>query len=278
MRPLDSLCAILLLFPIGGCATAPLTEGGSLSSYDKLEPANGHVTQSKLWINKEDVLAAKTVKIIPTRFSPAAAQVPLSDRQRELISNAVDRSLCIGLSDRFQIVAPTEPADLTVHALVTGVTVTNEVAAGASKVVSFIPAALSLGVPVPVPRIPIGMGSLSIEAEAQGPAGEQKAAMIWARGADSFSSHPTISKVADAYDLAALFGNDFSQYLVAAKNPFKQMISIPSMQKIASELGSRPKNAVCETFGKAPGIGGMLAGGILGAPPEWTDDGAAKPK
>ena len=266
-----------LAFAMGGCAPAPLTQGGSLSSYENMTPADGKITKSLLRIDDGDVLAAKTVKIVPTQFSAAAAQVPFTDRQRKMISNAVDRSLCLGLSERFRILPPWAPTDLTVHAVITGATVTDEVAAGASKVVSIIPAALSLGVPVPVPRLPIGLGSLSMEAEAQGPSGEQKAAMVWARGANSVSNRPQVSKAADAYDLAASFGDDFSQFLVKAKSPFDQALSAPSLHKISAAWGSSPKNAACEAFGKDPGIKGMIAGG-LGMPPEWSDDGAAEAK
>jgi hypothetical protein len=263
----------LLLIPVGGCAPASLKESGALSSYDNLKPANGTVTKSLLRIDHDAVLAAKTAKIVPTTFSAAALQVPLTDQQRRLIGNAVDRSLCVGLSDRFQMVSAWAPADLTVHAVITSVTVTDEVAAGASKVASAIPVVLSLGVPVPVPRIPIGLGSLSVEAEAQGPAGDQKAAMIWARGANSIGNQPRVSTASDAYELAGSFGGDFSQFLVTGKSPFGH-ISTPSLQKISSSLGASPKYAACAVFGKEPGVSDMIAGG-LGAPPEWTDDGAA---
>ena len=259
-----------------GCASAPLTQAGSLSSYADLKPANGQLTKSMLCIDKDEVLAAKTAKIVPTRFSETAAQVKFSDQQRKLIGNAIDRSLCLGLSERFDIVPPWAPADLTVHAVVTDATVTDKVAAGASKVVSFIPAALSVGVPVPVPRIPIGMGSLSVEAEAQSPTGEQKAAMIWGLGANVVTDKAQISTAADAYNLASSFGSDFSQLVVTGKNPFDQ-VSLPSIQKLGAAIGSKPKNAVCEMFGKSPGIKGM-AGDALGMPPEWTDDGAAETK
>lgn len=268
--------AITIAGTLCGCAAAPLTNGGSLSSYDNLKPANGNVTKSLLRIDRDAVLAAKTAKIVPTTFSAAALQVPFTDQQRRLIANAVDRSLCVGLSDRFQMVSAWAPADLTVRAVITDVTVTNKVAAGASKVVSAIPAALSLGVPVPVPRIPIGLGSLSVEAEALDSAGVQDAAMIWALGANAISNKPRISTASDAYELAGSFGGDFSQFLVTGKSPFGH-ISTPSMQKISSSLGSSPKYAACAVFGKEPGVSDMIAGGVLGAPPEWTDKGAVKP-
>ena len=44
---------------LGGCATAPLEQAGSLRSYDRMSEANGLVTRSKIRVNKQDVLAAR---------------------------------------------------------------------------------------------------------------------------------------------------------------------------------------------------------------------------
>jgi hypothetical protein len=255
-----------------GCATAPLATSGSLSAYDSLAPSNGTLTQSKLRVDRAEVLAAKTVSISRTSFSSEAAQIELSEKQRKIIANAVDRSICIGLSDRFQVVPAGQSADLNVHATVTHVTLTDPGMAGASKVASAVPMFLSLSVPVPVPRIPIGMGSLSIESEARNARGEQKAAMVWARAADSITSTARVSAAGDAYDLASAFGDDFSKLLVTGETPFNKKLSIPSLQRVTSSLGGAPKNVACDAFGRA-GIQGLV-GGRLGAPPEWIDEGA----
>jgi hypothetical protein len=254
-----------------GCATAPMTPGGSLSSYDDLTPSDGMLTKSRVHVNKDKVLAAKTIRIVPTTFANTASPT-LSDDQRKLVANTVDRSLCIGLSDRFQVVASDAPADLTVHATVTNAAITNEIAAGASQIAGAAPAAF--GVRAFVPRIPIGLGSLTVEAETRSREGKSQASMIWARGADSFTSSPRVSSVGDAYDLAAMFGDDFSQLLVTGSSPFGAMPSVPSLQKISSSFGGKTKYAACEAFGRGPGVIGMVAGHV-GMPPEWTDDGAA---
>jgi Protein of unknown function (DUF3313) len=250
-----------------------MIQGGSLASYDNMAPSDGVLTKSRVRISKEDVLAAKTVRIVPTSFSASAAPV-LDEKQRTLVANAVDRSLCVGLSDRFEVVGANETADLTVRATVTQAAATDEVAAGASTIVSIVPTVLSVSVPVPVPRIPIGLGSLTLEAEAIDKTSKQQAAMIWARGADSFTSAPRLSKAADAYELASAFGSDFSQLLVTGVSPFGQLPNPPSLQKIGSTLGGKPKYAACEAFGRNPGVAGMIAGRV-GLPPEWSDDGAA---
>ena len=148
------LAAMLgLAAALSGCGTAPLERGGSLASYDNMAVSDGTLTKSLIKVSKQDVLAAKTVRIVPTAFSAAASQVEFTDEQRRLVSNTVDRALCVGLSDRFQVVGLAEPADLTVQAVVTHAGPTNELAAGTSKVASVIPAFFSLGFPVPVPRL-----------------------------------------------------------------------------------------------------------------------------
>lgn len=257
-----------------GCAKAPLAPGYSLSSYEGLSPSNGMITKSRLRVNKESVLAAKTVNILPTTFSPAAAP-KLTDKQRALVANAVSRALCISLSDRFKVVGIETPADLTVKAAVTHATETNEVAAGLSAAANIGSNFVDLGVPVPVPRIPIGLGNLSVEAEAVDREGRQQAAMIWGRGATALFSSPKASKASDSYDLSANFGDDFGELLVKGKTPFGGGFnpSLPSFQKINSAIGLPPKYAACEVYGRAPGLGGFV-GGQLGLPPEWTDKGA----
>src|SRR5262249_16459560 len=129
----------------------------------------------------------------------------------------------------------------------------------------------------PVPRIPIGLGSLTLEAEARDRAGKQQAAMIWARGADSFTSPAKVSTAGDAYDLGATFGADFSRLLVTGSTPFGTLPEPPSLEQIASSLGGKPKYPACEAFGRSPGVVGMIAGRV-GLPPEWSDDGAAPTK
>uniref|UniRef100_A0AC34FSN9 Uncharacterized protein n=1 Tax=Panagrolaimus sp. ES5 TaxID=591445 RepID=A0AC34FSN9_9BILA len=112
-----------------------------------------------------------------------------------------------------------------------------------------------------------------MEAEAIGKDGQQKAAMVWARGANMIMNKPRVSRVSDAHSLASNFGNDFSKMLVKGKSPFKGWPSLPSGQKIRSSLGGKPKYLECDRFGRAPGIPGAVAD-ELGFPPDWTDKGA----
>jgi hypothetical protein len=267
-----AMLAFVTLLP--GCATAPLVQGAGLSSYDGLRPSDGKITKSRLHVRKDQMAAAQTINIAPTAFPPDVAPT-LSNEQRALVANAVNRALCVSLSDRFKVVTPDVPADLTVRAAVTHATETDEVAAGISVATSIGTKFVDMGtrVPIPIPRIPIGLGDLSIEAEAVDRSGRQQAAMVWGRGATAFFSTPRVSKASDAYDLAGAFGDDFATLLNKGESPFDGVgIDIPSWQKVGSNMGLAPKYAACETYGRSPGIVGLV-GGKLGLPPEWTDDG-----
>jgi hypothetical protein len=80
---------------IAGCASAPLEQAGSLSSYRGLDQADGLLAKSKLHINKDAVLAAKTVRIVPTVFANRARIDTISDDQRKLASGQCDRSVAV---------------------------------------------------------------------------------------------------------------------------------------------------------------------------------------
>lgn len=260
------------VFLVSGCASAALDGGGSLSSYDDLKQSDGLLAKSKLTVNKSEVLAARTVRIVPTIFAVKARVEGITDEQRKLIANAVDRSLCAGLSERFTVVT-TDDADLIVYALVTQMTPTDEKAVAATKVASVAKTILLPGVPVPTPRLPIGLGTLSMEAEARGRDGRQQAAMVWGRGASALFSSSRISSSGDAYEFASAFGEDFSKMLVTGKSPFGTLPSPPSIERIQSLAGGAPKHPACEAFGREPGLVGLV-GGAIGAPPEWTDKGS----
>ncbi|OYY67951.1 MAG: hypothetical protein B7Y61_20525, partial [Rhizobiales bacterium 35-66-30] len=79
---------VLMPFFTAGCAMAPLDEGGSLASYSDLTQADGLLAKSKLRISKDAVLAAKTVRIVPTVFAGAASHDTISEDQRKLVANA----------------------------------------------------------------------------------------------------------------------------------------------------------------------------------------------
>ena len=105
------LAAFGLLLLLSACASAPLEQAGSLGSYDEMTASDGILTKSRIKVRKDDVLAAKTVRIVPTAYSAKAARVKFTDEQRRLVSNSIDRALCVGLSDRFVVLSSDEPAE-----------------------------------------------------------------------------------------------------------------------------------------------------------------------
>ncbi|NGN44540.1 DUF3313 domain-containing protein [Mesorhizobium sp. CGMCC 1.15528] len=269
MRPQAVLCMALLSW-LSACTSVPLREGTSLGSYAGMSPSGGTLTKAKLRVDPAPVLAAQTVRIVPTSTQIGSGGFDPDDLA--LITNVIDRALCTDLSDRFKIVVTSQPADLTVHATVTNIVATNRTAAAGSVVASLGGTVAGLG--VPIPRLPIGLGGLAIEAEAVDKEGSQKASMLWSRGANMITTRARVSAVGDAYSLSSAFAADFSRMLVKGKDPFKGMPAIPSTQKLWASLGGDPKYDACKAFGTAPGISGLVAA-RFGLPPTWTDKGAA---
>lgn len=266
-RIAPALFACLLSAAVTGCAAVPLEQANTLTSYDGLTSNNGKFTKAKFKVDPGDLVANKTIYIEPTTVSPTAALSIKKPSDQALVANVISRALCVGVSDRFQVVDRRENADLVVHATVTRIVATSATAAGLSTATSL---GASFVVPVPVPRLPIGLGGLAVEAEATTRGGRQVGAMVWAKGANAITTSARVSQIGDAYSLASSFGSDFSKMLVTGKTPYKGLPKIPSAQKIKSGLGGRPKYPACERFGRSPGLKDF-AGSQIGLPPSWTD-------
>ncbi|MGZ2484013.1 hypothetical protein ACVITL_002536 [Rhizobium pisi] len=263
-----SLALPLVIAAVGaGCSTVPLKEGGTLSSYSNLGAPKGNLQKSRVYVDGVWLAPAKTVAITPTTFAFSAATRIKSPDDRTMVSNALDRALCISLSDKYRTVAPGEPADLTIRSVITDIVPTNKAMAGVSTVVSV---GSGFALPVGVPRLPVGLGGLAVEAEAVDGSGVQRAAMVWARGANSLQNKPRVSEVGDAYSLASKFSGEFSRILIARQEPKGLDLSLPSGQRMKSWLGGKPKYAACDAFGREPGLVGAVAA-KYGAPPQWTE-------
>jgi hypothetical protein len=252
---------------ISSCTSVPLQEGGTLTSYGQLSPAKGKFTKSRTFVDAQGLRAVRTVSIVPTTFSFNAASRIKASQDRALVSIALDRAVCVSLSDKYQIVPTGQPADLTVRTVVTDIVATNKTMAGISTAVSL---GSSFALPVGIPRLPVGLGGLAVEAEAIDITGTQRAAVVWSKGANSITNNARVSDVGDAYSLAGSFGKYFSRMLVTGKEPKALDISLPSAQRMNSALGGKPKYAACDAFGRSPGLAGMIADKV-GAPPQWTD-------
>ena len=275
LPPAAVACGLLLL---GACASSNLTRSGMLASYDGLERSDGILTKAEFRVDRASVLAARTVVLAPTQVRPGIGGGKLDPGQQMLVGNAIDRTLCARLGDRFRVVPPGEPADLTVEAFVTAIAPTDVAMAGVSSVVGLggMAASAATGLPLRVPRIPIGLGALSVEAQALGAGKRPVAVLAWARGADSLTTRARASDEADAYALAGEFAEDFARLLATGEDPIKpSAASLPSARSMAEFWGARPKDAACERFGRNPGLAGFV-GGVFGAPPQWTDESAGR--
>ncbi|ATQ43688.1 DUF3313 domain-containing protein [Caulobacter mirabilis] len=262
-------CAFIPLALLAACASSPMTRSGSLSSYSGLTPSNRASTNSQIRVDKEEVLAAKTVRISATRFGDGVG-AGLTEENRALVANRVDRALCKTLSTRFDIVDVASPADLSIQATITRLDATNKVAAAGSMVVGFVSP-----IPIVTPRIPIGLGSLTVEAEALDAEGNQQAAMIWSRGAQmvSIGDSSSVSEIGDAYQLAAAFGENFGDLMTRGESPFKgSPVKLPTFGKKTDDA--------CDAYGTEGGVAGFFADSF-GMPPSMADKGAkpaAKPE
>lgn len=254
----SSLCALTC-----ACASVPLERKGGLSSYEGMTKVKGTRAKAFIRFDRQALAGVRTVKIAPVAFAPATAAAQITQEQKDLLAANLSRELCDRLAKRYDIMAPDQPADLTVEARVTYIGRTG----GGLSAVSVAAARLS---PIPfTPRLPVGMGGLAGEAQAMKPGGESAAAMVWARGADPFTTNARVSAIGDAYALSDAFARDFGDMLVTHSDPFQ-----PKPERdYAVRKDDDPQ---CAPYGKNPGLVDFVAK-RLGAPPEWTDKGAVDP-
>ena len=245
---------------LAGCASSSITQTGGLSSYEDMKDVKTTRTKARIFAQADALAAAKSVRIAAVTYGPGAADKVSAD-QRALIANLVERTLCVRLSNRFDIVAGDQPADLTIRTVITRLTPTNREAA--AVMLPMRAASMAFGVPAPF-RLPVGMGSFSAEGEAIDSAGARRASMVWARGADVLTSRARVSKIGDAYQLSDAFAGDMAALVITARNP------LHDLPKASFGKRERPVAVACDAYGKSHGAENFV-GGIFGAPPEWTD-------
>ena len=88
-------CYLLTLRPrSSACAILPLQQTGSLSTCDRQKPADSKFNgrKSRVHVDEAAVLAAKTVRIIPTSLAGTAASTKIAAQGQRLVAKAVDRS------------------------------------------------------------------------------------------------------------------------------------------------------------------------------------------
>jgi len=266
MTSRNAATAALLCIFLASCSSVAITQSGALSSYSNLS-SQSRSSDAKTFVDRRGVASARTIAIVPASLSASAsAQIPTLE-DGALVANAVDRAMCLALAEKFEMVRSGNVADITIHATVSNIVPTGKTAAGISKVATLGTSAV---LPVGVPRLPIGLGGLAVEIEALDAAGQQKAAMTWAKGANSITSSARISEIGDAYGLAGAAGRRFARIIAEASDD--PGFRLPSAERVATSLGGRSRSEVCEDFGRSTGFAG-LAGSMLGAPPSWSDGG-----
>lgn len=252
--------AIVLLpaLLVTACASVDTTPSAALiaGAPGELTSSEGLRAKARFRVDAEAVRAAKTLRIEPSGFEAGLVE-NVTDRQREVVSQTLNQSLCRELSRRFEIVAPDAPADLVVKAQITRVAATGTGAAAVSTLGGFAS-------PIPfTPRLPVGLGSLVVEGSARDAANAPKAVMVWGRGADMFTTNARASSIGDAFTLARAFSKDFAKLMIRAGDPF-------AADRSASPRPRRKASpAECAAWGASPGAAGFI-GGRLGLPPEMT--------
>ena len=251
----------VLLLPVlflTACASVDTTPSAALTAAGSGEftSSEGMRAKARFRVDAQAVRAARTLRIEPSRFDTGLA-LNITDRQREIVSQTLNQSLCRDLSRRFEIVAPGAPADLVVHAQITRVAATGAGAAAVSTIGGFAS-------PIPfMPRLPVGLGSLVVEGFARDRQDAAKAVLVWGRGADMFTTNARASSIGDAFTLARAFSKDFAKLLIRGGDPFKSASATPQRPR------RKPAPTECAAWGAGPGAAGFISG-QLGLPPEMT--------
>lgn len=253
--------AAVVLLPalfLTACASVDTTPSAALiaGAPGELTSSEGLRAKARFRVDAAAVSAARTLRIEPSLFEAGLVE-NVTDRQREVVSQTLNQSLCRALSRRFEIVAPGAPADLVVRAQITRVEATGAGAAAVSTVGGFAS-------PIPfTPRLPVGLGSLVVEGAARDASNAAKAVMVWGRGADMFTTNARASSIGDAFTLARAFSKDFAKLLIRAGDPFKSASGTPQRPR------RKPAPAECAAWGASPGAAGFISD-KLGLPPEMT--------
>ncbi len=250
----------ILLLPalfLTACASVDTTPSAALiaGAPGELSSSEGLRAKARFRVDAPAVRAAKTLRIEPSLFEAGLVE-NVTERQREVVSQTLNQSLCRELSRRFEIVAPGAPADLVVRAQITRVAATGSGAAAVSSIGG-------LASPIPfTPRLPIGLGSLVVEGSARDRQNAAKAVMVWGRGADMFTTNARASSIGDAFTLARAFSKDFAKLMIRAGDPFASSTAPARPRR-------KPVAAECAAWGASPGVAGFISGQV-GLPPEMT--------
>ena len=211
-----------LALPIAGavslaaCQTAPVADAGFLSSYEGLETKAGTLRVS-VRERRDEAMAAAVDRLFvqPARLIPGAAE-GVAPEDVAMVLGEVDRQVCYELSERFTVLGVPAADAATVRVAVTRITPTEPVGSGLSAIAgAFIPGPIGV-------RPPGSTGMLAAEAELVTTAGDQAAALAWARSANVVGmDNPSLSRVGDALQFAEVFGDQVGDSFAPTDRPVR---------------------------------------------------------
>jgi hypothetical protein len=220
----EYLIPLALCLLLNACANIPKTVGKQLPNDKPLE-----LITDEQGRQVSRYVDAKLLKELTGYALPDAKLIlpngteDISQTQLDLISNALNRSMCNRLGQYLTPKTSPVELDLRIDFALTGITATSRAASGLSSAAGFF-------VPGPF-RIPIGMGAIALDAKAT--SNQQTAAFIrWAKGANPVFNSGKVSTIADAYELVETFSREFSELLLSGANKvtFREKLSATDIE------------------------------------------------
>ncbi|WP_297798842.1 DUF3313 family protein [Arenimonas sp. GDDSR-1] len=251
-----SLSIVILL--LNACASIPENSTIALESDKPLLTVTDESNRRVAEFSDPKMLESVDGFVLPDiRLELPEPSKDISAEQLDVVSNALNRSLCRRLSPYLHAHEKRQPGDLVIEAALTGIRPT-------SRSVSSVSAVIDAVVPGPV-RIPAGMGAIAVDARASTESGT--AAFIrWAKGANPVTTSAKISSIGDAYALVETFSREFTELLLNDKGngPVRAKLPAPEIQS--------NENLCLKRFGK-PDAAGKGASFLIPLSPEFIDKG-----
>ncbi len=249
------LASALLL---GACASVPQITGNPLNNDKPLESVSDRQGRRVSRYVDGALLAPLAAYALPEiQLKLPTSRPDISPQQLAIISNALNRSICVRLGQFLTAQPIPSETALNIEIALTGITPT-------SKALSGISAALGTVVPGPF-RIPLGMGAIALDARAS-TGGQTAAFMRWAKGANPLLNSAKISTIGDAYDLVDTFAREFGKLLLQGTSKGDSRKKLPRELIAANET-------LCESrFGRVDPVG-RGASFLLPLSPEFIDKG-----
>ncbi len=243
---------------LNACASVPKPTGSALLTDKPLEVITDQQGRQVSRFVDGKLLAELTGYALPdAKLLLPNSTEDISQTQLDLISNALNRSMCKRLGQYLTVQPIPTDADLRIEFALTGVTATSRLASSVSSVA---------GVFVPGPfRIPVGMGAIALDAKAI--SHQQTAAFLrWAKGANPVFNSGKVSTIADAYELVDTFSREFSELLLEGANEITVREKLP-------EVSIKSNEAMClARYGEVDAVS-KGASFILPLSPEFIDKG-----